>query len=242
MVFDPATEYLSRIHATLRDSGLIGYIHIAVGLTWRANLERHDPEHLFDDQRTLGFQSAANLSNRAFEELRGTSGLLAPRVTAVIEAQATVVHVDGYHVRFVKLPANAMHTASGPYRLRWDGREGRANAAQRNSSNYTAPKTVLGHEPFFELPQPDAAERLVECKDVFIAWGGRNDGRTNGWVGLPSAVPQPWLALEAAWVDDDGAAHVVARTSPAVPSFSGIETPLPTIRLKNRPADGAASV
>ena len=236
---DPeASERLASVHATLRANGLIDVVREAAGETWRANRERYEPEDLFDDTSTLGYQTSKNLANRLANSL-GTLRLLAGKgVSAALQANTLVNRVDDAEIRLVKAQVAAGRSLSLESDFDWQSRETRLAAASRNASAYRAPKTVPGHEPMFELPKEDPRLAAANCRDFFVVWAGdMTTGLTAGWLGIPTTDPGTWLAVDQIWWDDLGDSGSKASTRDPVTDsdspFTERPSVLPTVRLKS---------
>ncbi len=245
MTWDPsAAAHLARLARRIDDAGVTAHVREVAQDLWRANVERHDPDALFDDSSTLGYSASKNVGNRLFEELRAPNGALQPRAVAIRDLQSTVVRVGDVLIHFVKVPVARGRKPRFAFDFSWETREGRAAAAARNAQQYSAPLLQEGHEPMFEIQVPDAAERAARCLDVFIVWGGDMEGLTAGWIGLPTSGSSSWLAVQDAWFDEDLEGGL-SRNKPVGPvggpTFSQIEAPAPRITLKPKSDEGTAN-
>lgn len=243
MQWDPvATAHLQRLVRQLDDAGVTARLGDVARDTWRANVERFDPEAIFDDSSTLGYTAARNVANRLLSDLRGRGGALQPRAYAVKENQSTVLKVGDIDVHVIKARVDRGRAPRFRTDFTWEHREGRVAAATRNFERYAAPRVVEGHEPLFNVETADAEQRVEACRDVFAVWAGDFDGRTAGWYGLPTTATGAWLAVSRAWFDEDvtGAIFPAKPASPVGLDFSQMEPPRPQITLKPRSSEGSS--
>lgn len=240
-MWDPvATDHLRSLAKRLDEAGVTAHVRLVVRELWRANVERYDPEAVYDDSSTLGFTAAKNVTNRLLKELRGQNGALQPNAHAMRDNQSTVVRVGDLNVRFVKAPVARGRAPRFTLDFPWEGREGRIGPATRNAESYNGPRVAEGHEPLFDVPIPEAKERILGCKEVFAVWAGDAEGRTAGWLGLPTAAPGSWLAVERAWWDEDAAVVGPAKPNDKVDErgFADLEEAQPKILLKPIAGEG----
>lgn len=233
-----ALEHLEGAVVAMRRLGMVDVLHEATVRSWAANCARFDPEHLYDDARTLGFTASSNLANRVYDEV-GVRRLL-PGVTAHQDYTAVVVTWEGWRLRLVKAPAARARQPRFAADFNWHTRETRLAAAQRNAAAYRPPSRELGSDPLFELPMPDAAGQVKGCRDLFLLWGGEITTQlTAGWVGLPTTDVNRWLAVAPLWWDrpQSGSGVTIPRPDDAPVVSFGDEAPVPTIRLKPRTAE-----
>ena len=231
-----AQKRLEHVLGALRNSGLLEVVQVSAGETWRANRERYEPDGLFDDTSTLGYQTSKNLANRLADSLGSHRSLAAEGVSAAMEANSLVIRVEDVEIRLVKAPVAAGRSLNLSGDFDWQGRETRLAAARRNADAYRIPVVVSGHEPMFDLPQPGADAAAAACRDFFIVWAGdMNTGLTAGWLGLPTSEPGRWLAIERIWWDDLGDAEPEA-SSGGIPGdgtpFTERPSAVPAVRLK----------
>jgi hypothetical protein len=239
-MWDPvASERLSEAVEAFSDNGFVGLAQEAAADTWRANRERYEPEVLFDDPTTLGLQSSRNFSNRMLSYLVSEKRLGHSGVSAAREQGAVVVKAAGFDLRFVKAPMSSGRQPDFDADFDWSVSATRRSAAVRNARSYTAPPREPNMDPLFLLIQPEAAERVRQCSDVFLIWGGdMESGLTGGWLGLPTASANPWLAMRRVWWDEGVRDAAVSPSSshPGVEvAFRDAEVRMPVLRLK-RPA------
>lgn len=243
MTMDPHSEsYLENVRERLRDRGLLDYLHRAVREVWRSNLDRHEPDELYDDALTLGLVSARNLANKTRAEVRASEGSTLAGVRVTLERNATVLHVDGVDVRMVKAPLKSGRHPSFDSDFRWTDTEGRRAAARRNFEAHR-PDLELSL-PLFETEPEDPAVTVTRCRDIFLVWGGElGSGLTAGWLGLPVPGPQRFLAVVSAWWDERPRS-IEPVPEPATPAdgmaFGNQPAPTPVISLKPRRAEGNA--
>jgi hypothetical protein len=243
MTWDPtAAAHLQELALKIEAAGVTSHLRGVVTELWRANVERFDPDAIFDDSSTLGYTSARNVTNRVFTELRGRSGALQPAAFAVRDNQSTVTKVDDIEIHFIKARVDRGRSPRFTTDFRWDQREGRLVPATRNFERYIAPQPMEGIAPLFAVELPNATERIAACRDVFMVWAGDLEGRTAGWYGLPTSGAGSWLAVEPAWFDEDNA----GMNSPKRPidplsgrNFSQMEEPTPQISLKPQLGEGS---
>lgn len=245
MPWDPiAAAHLGKLTQQFEERGVVKQVRDAVSELWRANVERHDPDALFDDNGTLGFSASTNVANRVYFEMRSPNGVLLPGAVAQREKQSTVIRVDDLQARIVKVPVARGRKPHFTTDFSWEEREGRLAPAARNASFYEAPSVEEGHEPMFEIEIPDADQRIVNCKDLFFVWAGDMDGRTAGWTGLPTTGPKSFLAVQPIWYDED-LDSALAPTKPVGPAggptFSQIEPHQPQVTLKPKSDEGSAN-
>jgi hypothetical protein len=234
-----ATERVSAIRTCLTDAGIVDLLRGAVTDTWRANRERYEPDELFDDSSTLGYQSSKNLANRVFVYLAHQGRLRAHGVSATRDFNATVIHFGGVDVRLVKIPfASGRHPdLRGDFN--WQDSESRHAAAIRNARLYCAPICMADMEPLFNIERVDATKALSLCHDAFVAWGAElTSGMTAAWLGLPTTASDRWLAIVPLWWDDmNSYANTVSDSisdNHNESTFGSGAAPLPLIRLKPR--------
>lgn len=246
-LWDPHAErHLTSIQETLTSVGLVELVHESAAEVWRANRERYEPEELFDDPFILSHQSTRNLANRLWAEVREPRWRSAG-VGASREYQATVLHVRGLDIRLVKAPHSAGRAPDFVADFDWRASESRLAAAARNHAAYGPPPRIPWMQPLFDVVQPDAAQAVRACRDVFLVWGAELvTGLTAGWLGLPTTSAERWLAVCPLWRDHAGSESTSSEPSgiggdrPAeefsddAPAFDQRRAPAPVVTLRPR--------
>lgn len=242
MSWDPiAASRLAEMKNRAVNAGFVEAARPAVRELWRANLDRYEPKELFDDARTLGFSASINVTNRLFAELGPQGPRRSPEMFATWELQTVVLHVGDVAIRSVKTPGSRGRKPRFATDFNWEEREGRASAAARNAAQVDLPVRIEGASPLFEVEVPDARAKLAACRDAFFVWGGDSDGRTAGWIGIPTVGRASWLAVDDLWFDDDLLESAIPdRPTPGGDrTFTELASPEPEIRLKR--SSGEAS-
>ncbi len=242
MTWDPrAAAHLSNLAAQLQDAGVTEYLRRAAGELWRGNVARYDPDVMFDDPGVLGYTASMNLANRSLAELGRPNGLLLPKAYAFDDKHSTVIVVGDIQVRLVKVPVAHDRRPIFNEDFTWEEREGRHRPAARNAELARLPRVDEASDPLFDLPSVSGYDRIEECLDVFVIWGGDMAGLTSGWIGLPTLGNNTFLAVQEAWSDSD-ADGLVTQEAPSAPdgdvSFSDMETAKPVITLKPKQDEG----
>lgn len=235
-----AQKHLSTATTGFSDSGCIDLIRAATTETWRANRERFEPDDLYDDASTLGYQTSKNLANRIYDYLGPQRRLQHAGVSVTWEQNVVVVHSNGFDLRIVKAPSSAGRLPNFTHDFSWRERETRFAAAARNARGYRAPKVAPGMDPLFEIHRPGAIDAIQDCRDVFLVWSADiTSGLTGGWLGLPTTHPGGWLAVESLWWDEGeplNQAHSDANPGPTPEfDFRNKQAPKPVVTLKPRP-------
>lgn len=237
MASDPHGDaHLERVRARLDDCGVVNFFHGAVREVWRANIDRYEPDELYDDAVTLGLLSARNLSNRARAEVREDQDLALKGVHVTLDRNATVVHAGGVDLRMVKAPLRSGRHPRFDSDFRWTDTDGRLAAARRNFEAYQPHSELV--LPLFETECEDPSAAVAWCRDVFLVWSGElESGLTAGWLGLPTLDPQSFLAVTRVWWDEHPLAGRPA-SEPGKPSdgvtFGEQPVPTPVVALKPR--------
>jgi len=241
--WDPhALRHLDRIEARIEDAGLSGLIQTAAADLWRANRERYEPDHLFDDPFTLSVLTSRNLANRLFAEINEHQEMSKQGIVASRESSTTVVTLSNVAIRLVKAPHYTGRNPDFDTAFVWDRSDLRLGAAARNHAAY-APQ---GHPTLFDVDDKRPAGAVSHCLDVFIVWAADlSTGLTAGWLGLPTIKPtgSPWLAVRQLWWD----AEVSAATDLAEETendgnggdFAARPLPVPALRLRSVRSSGA---
>lgn len=160
-------------------------------------------------------------------------------VRASREHTATVLHVSGLDIRFVKASHRAGRRPSFVTDFDWHNREARQAAAARNHATYGLPARRPDMETLFEVDQPGAEQAAQRCRDVFLVWGAElTSGLTAGWLGLPTTSADRWLAVTPLWWDKPSLAALTNDSSGPLPgdgpAFGDKPAPMPAITLKLR--------
>jgi hypothetical protein len=241
---ESSSHHLETLVASLEATGLTSLIEEWARFTFRTNLARHEPVELFDDSSTLGFVSSKNLTGRLMSILRksGTGpldGVVASMVDNTIE------------ITFGQITLHIIKAPSSPRRepnwmsFTWSERPTRYFAARRNAQSYNAPHAESSIEPLFE-DTDFPVTGLEGCTDVFLVWSGdETTGLTGGWLGLPTAGPATWLAVQRLWWDEiePPKSTVDVPGDPVAPAdgFLSREPATPIIGLKRDRATGTDS-
>lgn len=245
MPWDPlASAHLELLAGAIDTAGVTDHLRTVVQQLWRANVDRFDPDAIYDDSSTLGYTAARNVSNRMHAELRGPNGALRPAAFSVWENQSTVIRVGSVDVRLVKARVDRGRSPRFMTDFRWENREGRLVPAARNAARYAIPSVSDEMDPLFEMPVLDAKDRIALCTDVFMVWAGDLVGRTAGWYGLPTIGSGSWLAVQSAWTDEDGVVAPTERRARDSENqrFSELAEAKPFIALKPRSGIGESGV
>lgn len=242
--WDPhAQVHLDSLRTSFIEAGLIDFVQTAAAEVWRINRERHEPEEAYDDAFTLSALSSRNLANRLLAEVPDSAALRASGVVASKELGSTVLHTPRADVRLVKAPFRSGRRPSFEADFDWSDSEGRQAAALRNHAAYNSPPRSPQAEPLFELPLPNAADAVTHCREVFLVWGAElRTGPTAGWLGLPTASAQRWIAVTPAWWDEpaakDGSTNGEGSGSYDGSTFGDRPAPVPALALKPRRQEG----
>ena len=242
--WDPHGQvHLDSLRTSFAEAGLIDFVQAAAAEVWRINRERHEPVEAYDDAFTLSVLSSRNLANRLLAEVPDSAVLRASGVVASKELGSTVLHTPRADVRLVKAPFRSGRRPSFEVDFDWSDSEGRQAAALRNHAAYNPPSRNPQAEPLFEFPLPNAADEVTQCREVFLVWGAElRTGLTAGWLGLPTASAQRWIAVTPVWWDEPPAQD--SSTSGEGPgsydgsTFGDKPAPVPTLALKPRRQEG----
>lgn len=146
-------------------------------------------------------------------------------------------------VRLVKAPFRSGRRPNFEVDFDWSDSEGRQAAALRNHAAYNPPSRNPQAEPLFGFPLPNAADAVTQCREVFLVWGAElRTGLTAGWLGLPTASGQRWIAVTPVWWDEPPAQD--SSTSGEGPgsydgsTFGDKPAPVPALALKPRRQEG----
>lgn len=242
--WDPHGQvHLDSLHTSFAEVGLIDFVQAAAAEVWRINRERHEPVEAHDDAFTLSVLSSRNLANRLLAEVPDSAALRASGVVASKEFGSTVLHTPRADLRLVKAPFGSGRHPSFEADFDWSDSEGRQAAALRNHAAYDPPSRDPQAEPLFELPLPNAADAVTHCRDVFLVWGAElRTGLTAGWLGLPTASAQRWIAVTPLWWDEplaqDSSTSVEGPGSDDGSTFGDKPAPVPSLTLKPRRQEG----
>lgn len=242
--WDPHGQvHLDSLRTSFAEAGLIDFVQAAAAEVWRINRERHEPVEAHDDAFTLSVLSSRNLANRLLAEVPHSAVLRASGVVASKEFGSTVLHTPRADVRLVKAPFGSGRHPSFEADFDWSDSEGRQAAALRNHAAYDPPSRDPQAEPLFELPLPNAAEAVTHCREVFLVWGAElRTGLTAGWLGLPTASAQRWIAVTPVWWDEplaqDSSTSGEGRGSDDGSPFGDKPAPVPSLTLKPRRQEG----
>jgi hypothetical protein len=234
-IWDEASaRHLEAVVAALDSTGLNALVEQWARFTFRTNLARHEPTELFDDSSTLGFVSSKNLTGRLMSILRrsGTSPLAGVEASMVDNTIEITYGQITLHI--IKAPSSPRREPSWTS-FSWPERPTRYAAAQRNALSYNSPHAESSIEPLFSAPEGTTG--LEECTDLFLVWSGDEvTGLTGGWLGLPTAGPDTWLAVERIWWDElePPMTAATATKEPAAPmdGFLTRQPATPAIGLK----------
>lgn len=238
--WDPnGVQYLETMRDALEEFGLIKFVRRGVIEGWRANLDRYDPDGLFDDPFTLGVTSSRNLINRLAREIPRDAGLRATGVVARPELNSLVLRTPGgVDLRLAKVPHASGRDPDFVSDFDWDETAGRRAAAERNLAAYPCPSPPdVSTIPLFQSPLPRAAELVKQCRDAFLIWGASSDSSlTAGWLGLPTMSASRFIAVVDLWRDASTAATEHDRSTGPAPAvgttFESGEVPVPVIGIK----------
>lgn len=218
---------------------MVTYLHEAVQEMWRANLDRYEPDDLYDDSVTLGMGSARNLNNRVRIEVPRDEALTRAGVHIQLERNAVVVRTSAGNLRLVKAPLRSRRSPNFGTDFRWNDTEGRLLAAQRNAAMYS-PSPLSGRgDTLFDLPEEtDASKAIERCRDIFVVWAGElESGLTAGWLGLPTVGALPFIAVTQIWRDEplqSSGAEPVPVDPSSYATFGNRPAPTPIVTLKPR--------
>lgn len=243
-LWDPYGQiHLDSLRTSFAEAGLIDFVQTAAAEVWRINRERHEPVEAHDDAFTLSVLSSRNLANRLLAEVPDSAVLRASGVVASKELGSTVLHTPRADVRLVKAPFRSGRRPNFETDFDWSDSEGRQAAALRNHAAYNSPSRSPQAEPLFEFPLPNAADAVTHCREVFLVWGAElMTGLTAGWLGLPTASAQRWIAVTPVWWDEQPTQG--SSTSGEGPgsydgsAFGDRPAPVPALALKPRRQEG----
>ena len=234
--WDPfGLKRVEQVRDRLVEVRFVSYVRGAAQAVWRANRDRHEPDELFDDSYTISQLSTRNLANRLHQQVSGSEKWTKSGVLARWANNAVIVTAAEVEVRFVKVPFS-MERKPRFTQFSWEDSEGRAAAAARNSAIYHPPVRD-GNLMLFDLDESAAEAAAQQCRDVFLLWGAElNSGLTAGWLGLPVAKGDSFLAVTPLWWDEPEAhATFTVDSSPrptGEPTFGDKTAPTPSIALK----------
>lgn len=240
---EAARQHLESLALTLAESGLVDLVERSARVTFRTNLDRHEPQELFDSSGTLGFLSSVNLTGRLMSMLRayGTDPL--DGVEATMVNNTLEIFCGGATVHIIKAPSSPRREPSWSS-FAWSERPTRYDAARRNWNSYRAPHVEAGIEPMFGAPGVSGTG-LEACTDVFLVWSGdEKTGLTAGWLGLPTVDPGTWLAVRQLWWDQPEAPKIGADIADEATTGAGFLTrrpATPVISLRRHRATGAGT-
>lgn len=232
-IWDPRVEdWLDDVVRRLHALGVTDLLEDLVARVWERNVDRHDPEHAGDTATSLGITSSENLRTLLLREAeeRAHRGVLvtAPQNSVVIAAAGVLVHLmkvpdardDDHHPDAPAPPPDWTST-------RWSGAsEVRQGAATENAQLYEPrPEHQWGQTWLEGLgPGADDPRRL---RHLVLVWSGDPvAATTTGWLAVPYAGPQPWLAVHQLW--RHGPDDVPGPDTPAVVALPMARPPLDT--------------
>lgn len=222
------TEQLEAAEQTLLTGGVLPMTLRVVTETWQDNLARHDPAK-GEDARTLGFTTAANVSNRLLTDdaLRGLDGVS----VSAVHGWARLHHA-GFELKAYKLPG--LDAAVSPHAATWDNSEARQQGARENSSAvqlaWIAPDEV-------DAAQPEARLRLLHL----VHTADEETGEVVAYLGFPRLDDDgsgPWYAVKRVLGGTAPAAAVTGGAEQAEAGFADLPLPSPALRLRGHRESG----
>jgi hypothetical protein len=235
--WDPfGLKRVEQVRDRLVEVRFVSYVRGAAQAVWRANRDRHEPNELFDDSYTISQLSTRNLANRVHQQVSGSKTWKKAGVLTRWANNAVIVSAAGVEVRFVKVPFS-MERKPRFTQFSWEDSEGRAAAAARNSAVYHPPVRD-GNLTLFDVDELAAEAAVQRCRDVFLLWGAElHTGLTAGWLGLPVAKGDSFLAVAPLWWDESKthASSFTVDSSPrptGEPTFGAKTAPTPSLTLK----------
>lgn len=227
-------RYLARLdelRQPLERTGFTALFEDTATRLWAGNVERFDPDHLHDDESTLGYTAYRNVTNAtavAAEQM----GIC----RAVRDEFGVLTFTVGSTVaRIIKTPAESGVRPKFRRDFTWAHRPSRYAAASANST-HRSPSTQESIEPLFEMPTVTDAE-LANVRNVFLIWGGSvYPVATAGWVGVPTLSPDRWMSVSAIWGETARVATPVSQ-APALArevEESSESFPRPVVTLRGK--------
>jgi hypothetical protein len=213
------TQQLVAAEQLLREAGCLPRLQRIISECWRDNLARHDPQK-GDDARTLGFTTAANISNRvlADQQLREVAE------TVAIEGWA-LIRASGFEIKVYKLPG--LKATVSPNAADWSNSGAKEEGARQNTA--TVQLALFAMEAAIEASSVPHLRRLH-----LVHTADEETGEVVQYLGFPRLDDGegPWFAV--ARLEDTAADERRLRDSgePPAPSFD--DQPVPGVVLKFR--------
>lgn len=209
---------LGELRRPLEQAGFLDLFEDTATRLWAGNVERYDPEHLHDDESSLGYTAYRNVTNAmaAAAERHGICRAVPDDFGVLTFTIGTTI------ARIIKTPAERGVRPRFRRDFAWSHRPSRHAAAAANSAHLT-PSTQETIEPLFDLPTA-TDEELAAVRNVFLVWGGSvYPVETAGWVGIPTLGSDRWMSVSTIWGDS-----------------SASEAPLPRVEVSAVEADEAS--
>ena len=187
-----AQTALDDAQALWHDSGLTDLFSALVNTVWGKNIERHEPNELGDNAKTLGSLCAENLANRVQRRIAGSDyepsqwnidGLGFERPHGALR-----LSLAGKNFYVMKAPPGHGLTPQWDSLVNWDSesntRQALAEATRVALEGYTSPGTAQpGLWPFLI----DATAGHI--RDFMVVWAGeQNPVGTAGWMTTMSST------------------------------------------------------
>lgn len=233
---DDALVRVQEVTAALSECGIVDLTRSLVQEVWRANLERWEPKELGDTRRILGQTCAENLRVRMVRE--GLREEWASRGVRFGDSEnSLLIEAAGVRVRLVKSPWRSGLRPKWSNDFSWNNASAvRRSAAENNAARYRPAVSGFGAAPLFPL-EAMAGEGVgaAHCQEFFLVWAGEHqDGLTAGWLGLPSSMEAPWMAVDSLWMDAQAAMTGVDFDASATATAQVADVAEPQVRLKKQ--------
>lgn len=216
------TEQLAEAEQILQTSGVLPQLLRIINETWQDNLDRHDPAK-GDDARTLGFNTAANVSNRLLkdETVRELEGV----TVSAVQGWARLHHA-GYELKAYKLPG--LSATVSPHAATWDDSNAKQQGARDNTS---AVQLALIPLDEVDSARPEAQLRLLHL----VHTADEESGQVVAYLGFPRLDDDgsgPWYAVTPVTGSPRTATAAPAAADQAETRFTDRPLPEPAIRLR----------
>lgn len=233
---DDALVRVQDVAAALSECGVADLTRSLVQKVWRANLERWEPKELGDTRRILGQTCAENLRVRMVRE--GLREEWANRGVHFGDSEnSLLIEAAEVRVRLVKAPWRSGLRPNWSNDFSWNNASAvRRVAAEDNAARYRPGMSEFGAAPLFPLEAViQGGVGAAHCREFFLVWAGEHqDGLTAGWLGLPSSMEAPWMAVDSLWMDARTATTMVDLDTSATTATQMADVAEPQVRLKKQ--------
>ena len=233
-----AVDALENARRTLDQRGVTRWLEQSTRDMWLPNAARYEPSHLFDTPRGIAAMAMENLRELLLADYRSPDGTWRDEgVRLSLPQGSLLIEVPPLRLHIVKAPGLSLRDPDWAG-FEWDASQTRLAAAQANTSPLapvSGHRHVRGQLSLVDSLSGERARRWNRIREVFFVWAGDEEGRTAGWLGLPCASPDRWLAVQVLWRDEAARIPLVddaAASRPAAGSFSDQEAPAPVLTLK----------